>query len=896
MPGRVKAVVLLSLLLFSFSAFADCSQWTARSSNPFRTTAFDVSVDGDFLWVATGYGVQLIENGSIVSSIPLPGSTRVVRAQGSGIAYAGSGTSLYVLRRDGRTITTFATIDVGGTVNDIEIVTSALFVATTIGIAHFDIFNPLTPIRTTIALPTTSANVLSLASAKNQLYAADGDTTVEIYSVTIPTFPQHIGTMETVRFASAVHATSDEFVFVSDRFGQNTDYFSGSTLLAHLQLGANAFAAAGGRTYFVAGPGRTLREIDVTVTDSIAELYAADFAPTDGTDNVIHAMARVDNTLYVAAGDMGLIRLDTTTLARPYPLVGYSVGPMTSVRTSAGKAWFSSLGGKITQQRIDAAGIALITERAWDAEVGSVVRDVRDNGLLTTSGKNATLWSLVSSTPAQAQNVTFAEAVSNAVKSDTHIVALLQNGTVWTVPNGQTTPTKVNVPVMTLMARSGSAIVLAEVQEEEKKTVLHYYATGDLAATPQRFTIDGAAAGSIALDATRIAVFTFNGISIIELGSGNVRVIADSDRVIPRQLAFSGDDLLVMDARRLLVYDDARTLLRDHALPAETLAIDASAPVAVLATTKGNGAIRYLAELPEAIAPYANTFYTKLAAAPGRAYLVDLEGIDVFSTTTPGRLHYLATVPAAGTIDLAANESSLFTLAGNGTVRAVSRAGVPFAETSIREGFDSQPVAIRTAGNAVWASIAVGCTLQGCRERKTVVLDPNTLAVTATLTGSITDVTVVGTRAYALFAFPDEIRVYDVADPLHPAPLVTAVAPAFASSIAYSAGKVYVLAGKVFGYAEATLTQVEERLTAVTPAATQRIRIDGTCALVARDTEAPTLYNLPSWTAATQQFSLPSNLRAFAVHPGMLLFLTDHSLELAYPTPAGDPPRRRAVH
>jgi hypothetical protein len=244
MPGRVKAVVLLSLFVCSFSAFADCSQWTTRSSNPFRTTAFDVSVDGDFLWVATGYGVQLIEDGSIVASIPLPGSTRVVRAQGSGIAYAGSGSNLYVLRRDGRAITIFSTINVGGTVNDIEIVTSGLFVATTIGIAHFDIFNPLTPIRTTIALPTTSANVLSLASAKNKLYAADGDTTVEIYSVTIPTFPQHVGTMETVRLASAVHATSDDFVFVSDRFGQNTDYFSGSTLLAHLQLGANAFAAA----------------------------------------------------------------------------------------------------------------------------------------------------------------------------------------------------------------------------------------------------------------------------------------------------------------------------------------------------------------------------------------------------------------------------------------------------------------------------------------------------------------------------------------------------------------------------------------------------------------------------------------------------------------------------
>jgi hypothetical protein len=895
MPGRVKAVVLPLLFLCSFQAFADCSQWTARSSSPFRTTAFDVSVDGEVLWVATGYGVQLIEGGSVVASIPLPGSTRVVRAQGSGIAYAGSGPNVYVLRREGRTITTVTAIDVGGTVNDLEIVTSALFAATTNGIAHFDIFNPAAPFRTNVFLPTSAPNVLSLASAKNKLYAADGDATVEIYSVTIPTFPQHTGTLETVRLASAVHATSDDSVFVSDRFGQNTDYFSGTTLLAHLPLGTNALATSSGMTHFVAGPDRTIREIDVTTPDRVAELYAANLSPTDGTDNVIHAMARVGNTLYVAAGDIGLLRLDTTAFARPYPLVSYGGGAMTSVRAAAGKAWFSNVAGRITQQRIDEGGIALVQERAWDAEAGSVVRDYRDNGLLTSSGNKATLWSLVSTTPAQVTNVTFAAAVSNAAWTTTHIVALLGNGTVWLAPNGQTTATQANVPAMALMARSGSALLFAEVQESAFKTVLHFYANGDLAATPQRFTIDGAASGSLALDATRIAVFTFKGVNIIDLTTGNIRVIAGSDRIIPRQLAFAGDDLLVMDGHRLLVYDDARTLLRDQELPAEVLAFDASAPVAVLATTKGNGAIRYLVELPRPVAPYANTFYTKLAAASGRAYLFDDEGIDVFSTAIPGTLHYLATIPAAGTIDLIASDTALFTLAGNGNVTAYSRAGAQFAQTSIREGFDSQPIAIRTASDAVWASIATGCTPQGCRERKTIVLDPNTLAVTATLTGNVTDVAVAGTRAYALFAFPDEIRVLNIADPLHPAPIVTAAAPAFASSIAYSAGKVYVLAGKVFGYAEATLTLADEHLTAVTPAASQRIRIDGTCALVARDAEGPVLYNLPSWSVNATQFALPSSLRSFLVQPSMLLFLTDHSLELAYPAATGPKPRRRAT-
>jgi hypothetical protein len=899
MLGRVRVkAVLLSILVLgsSSSAIADCSQWTARTSSQFRTTAYDLSADGNLLWLATGYGVQLLEDGSIVASIGLPGSTRVVRAYTGGIAYVGSGSSIYTLRRDGHEITILNTATVTGTVNDLEIVGSALFAATTTGIAHFDIGLPTAPFRTSIVLPSSAPNVTSLASAKNKLYAADGDATVEIYSVTIPALPQHIGTIESAPRASAVHATSDDTVFVSDRFGQTTDFFAGgTTLLARMPIVTTAFAAFSGQTHFVAGPNRTVRAIDFTSPSRIAEVYAADLSTTDGTVNFIHAMVRVGNTLYVAAGDIGLVELDVSTIARPYPFANYISGATTSVRVSADKAWFSTTAGRIVQQRIDPAGIASIEERAWDAEAGSVVRDFRNNGLLTTSGAKATLWSLVSATPAQATNVTFAEAISNAVISDTHLVALLADGSVWTTPSGQTTPTKINLPAMTLMARAGSAIALAEVRETERTTVIRYYPTGDLTAVPREFTIAGAAAGSIALDATRAAVFTFNGISVIDIATGNVRVIAGSDLIIPRQLTFSGDDLLVMDSLRLLVYDDAQTLLRNHPLPSDAVAFDAAPSFAAIATVDGIAVVRYLAETPLPETPFTSSFYSKLAVASGRAYLFDDDGIDVLSATAPGSPQYIATIPATGTIDLAADDTALFTLSGNGTVTAYSRAGVAFAQTNIREGFNSQLLAIRTAGNSVWVSQAVNCTVQGCGERKTFVLDPTTLNVTATMTGSITDVTVVGTRAYALFSFPDEMRVLNVADPQHPSPIVTAPAVAFASSIAYSAGKVYVLAGKVFGYSESTLTLVEEHLTAVTPNAAHRIRIDGTCALVSRDANAPIGFDLPAWTPSTSTFVLPSNLRSFGVQPGLLIFLTEHSLELAYPTPTGKPPRRRAV-
>lgn len=894
MPGRVKAVFLSILLLLSFHAVADCSQWTATTSSPYRTTALDLSVDGNFLWVATGYGVQLLENGHIVDSIGLPGTTRVVRSSGNGYAYAGSGSSVYVLRRDGRSITRLTSIALANTVNDLEIVSAALFAAMNGGIVHFDLLNPAAPAKTNVALPTSTPFVTSLATAKNKLYAADGDSTVEVFSMAIPLLPQHIGTLTSIPRANSVYATSDDEVFISDRFGQGTDVYSGTTFLGRVMLVTTSFAASAGEIHFIAGPDRTLRAVDFSNLTHVAELYTTQLSTTDGNVNVINAMALVGNTLYVAAGDIGLVTLDTTTIARPYPLVSYNTGATNSVRTSTDKAWFSS-GGRITQLRIDPAAIALVEERGWNAEAGSVVRDYRDNGLLTTSGAKATVWALVSTIPVQATNVTFGAPIDNAVMSGTHLVAMLSDGTIWTAPNGQTTLTKVNVPVMTFLARAGSAIALAEVREDGETTVLHYYPSGDFAATPQRFTLDGTAVGSIALDATRAAIFTFQGISVIDLASGNIRVIPSSTQVIPRQMAFSGDDLLVMDSRRLQVYDDARTLVRDHELPSEALAFDTAFSIATIATVRGTTAIRSLAELPEVSTSASNRFYRQFAAGAGRAYLFDHEHIDVISTVLPQSPQYVNTIPAPGVVDLAASDGGLFTLSANGTVTAYSRAGMSYAQASISEGFDTQPIAIHTAGNAVWVSLAVGCDIQTCRDWKTLVLDPNTLAVTATLTGNVTDVDVSGTRAYAISSFPDQIRVLNIADPLHPAAIITAVGQPFASSIAYSSGKVFVLAGKVFGYAEATLTLTDEHFTGVATAAPQRLRIDGTCALISRDTNPPVLYDLPSWTPSAKQFPLPSPLRSFLVEPSMLLFLTEHSLELAYPAPTGEPPRRRAV-
>ncbi len=171
MRGRVAAVLLL-LSLVSLDSSGQCG-FTARYSGQFRSTIYDVSVDGNYLWTATGYGVQLLEitarGPELLDAVALPGSTRVVATGGSNIAYAGSGARLFVLRRNGNQIEIVRFLDAADVVNDI-VAGSALFVATRNGIAHYHLFDPASPARSTAALITSRPNVLDLEIAGSTLY------------------------------------------------------------------------------------------------------------------------------------------------------------------------------------------------------------------------------------------------------------------------------------------------------------------------------------------------------------------------------------------------------------------------------------------------------------------------------------------------------------------------------------------------------------------------------------------------------------------------------------------------------------------------------------------------------------------------------------------------------
>lgn len=885
MRGRVQVLLLLLLVLFSVPAFPQCS-WTPRASAQFRTTALDVAVQDGFVWLATGYGVTLIDVNTLVvaDSVALPGNTRVVHTDSRGVTYAGSGSRLYVLTRNGNTLNVVRSVDAGGTVNDIAAAGSYLFVATSNGLAHFDALEATNPLRHPVLLPTTSTNVTSVAATSARLYAADGDTSVDIFAISSPSIPQRTGELASLSFATAVHAVGD-MVFVSDVFGQNTDVFIGNSRVARLSLGTNAFAAFANGVHFTAGADRTLRVVDFNSTTAAKEVYEHTLAPIGGTDHVIHEMVRAGNRLYVAAGDIGLAVYDLGTLAAPYPVAAYRTSITSSTVLSGDRAWFADAAGLITETKIVPSGLSMTTERTWTG--GMFVHDVDGTNLLTSNNATATIWSL-SGTPAQTQTSTFRTTVTGARFHGTGMVALLADGSVWT---GGATPQQVNVPKMVFLDRAGSTWTFAENRADDGTTVVHHFPTSDFAATPSKFSIAGAATG-LATSPTRIAVHTFGGLRVLNHdGSTHANL---SLALLPRKFTFSGNDLLVLGDRSLLVYDDAKTLARTHDLPANVVAVDAAPSVATIATTEGMMAVSYLGTPPPPppVVPFASRFYSKVVAAGERAYLFDSLGIDIFSTATGSLPRFMTSVSAAGVLDVAATPGALFTLSANGTVTEYSPHGVLLRSMTINEGPDTQPLAIDTAGGVVWVSISKGCLTGGCQNR-TLVLDPATMTVTATMNGAVADVAVANNRAYALFELPNEVRVINVANPLQPAAIATIAAPNRATSVAAHQNRVLVLGDRLYEYAE-TLVLKGTHLSAISPDRAQQVRVDGNCLIITARGTNPETYNAATLIPAPPQYDVPSPVRSVALLPGRLLLLTTHSLE-AWSSGAAENPKRRAT-
>ncbi|HEX6159069.1 MAG TPA: hypothetical protein VF111_02815 [Thermoanaerobaculia bacterium] len=897
MRGRVAVLSFLLFLSFALPVHPQCS-WAPRTSIAFRATVLDVAVDGNDLWVATSYGVQLLDRSvdppALVASLAIPGTTRVARPH-NGLLYAGSGSKIVIVRKNGRALEMVRSVEAGGNVNDFHFAGSYLFAATSAGLAHFDLIEATHPVRTSVTLPTSNSNVTSLAAAGNTLYAADGDSSVHVFTLVSPALPQHTNTITSLPGASSVNATASR-LYVSD--GLSTELFTGTTRDTIQPYGVSAFGTLAGEIHFVAGRDRTLRAVDFSLGTRPTGLFEDVLPISGGNVNRISAIAMAGSRAYVAAGDMGLASYDLTGFTAPYPLhIQANGGTLSTLIMNRVYGTNAMPAGGITEYELAGDG-SLNPRRSWAAESRHAILD--GNGLLlTANGTSVFLWDVVPSTP---QILTTAELdlpIRAAALMHTALAyVLLEDDTLWRVnlaPGGSSTKSRLTGSAARLV-RNGTALATVSVDPESGNTTFRYYATGDLTAAPTRVAeIPGAANGTLALGASRAAITTFRGINVVDLATGNVSVLKDSLISISPALRIEGSRLLALTNDQLAVWDLASgARLRSFAGAGGT-SLHVAGTTAAIGSPSGITIVAYESRsgLPARVdAANPNRFHTRVVAANGRAYLFDRDGVDFYDTRRGPAPHFITRIRPAGLLDAAATADALFTLASNGVVAKWSRNGAPQGQTTISEGSDAQMLNIVTAGNAVWVAISRGC-LTGACEKKTLVFDPASLAQTSSLSGGVIDAVTSGTKAYALFRLPNEMRVYNIADPLRPSQTVSAASPNNAVSVAYAGGALHVLADKVYTFSETSLTATGQQLTAAVANDAQRIRIDGNCVVVSGRGASPELFALSTWTSAGGS-ETPSTVRSIALDGSNLFVLTDHSLEM-WSELGGTTPKKRGV-
>ena len=860
-------------------------------SYQFRSSILDLAVDGNDLWAATSYGVSLYDRSvdppRLIASTPVPGPTRLIRL-GNGLTYAGSGSTIAVIRKNGRSLQLLRTIDVGVPVNDILFTTLALYVATRNGIAQYTLTDPTNPslLSTFFTTPVTS-----LAMIGSNLYAADGDPSVEVFSIS--PVVQRIGSIANGSNATGVEAQNGK-LYVSSLLQTNVFVGSGAAMsnAGSVPFSTTSIAPIANDALFMSSTDRVVRAIDFTTPGTPIDLFRDEAPISNGTVNRVSAVVTAGSRLYGAAGDAGIVDYDISNFSSPFPMRGY-LFPNTSSVVSVGLNFYVGRANGIAE-----FAQSLVPLRTWDGSRSDVVQDGDGTRsfLLSSSGASMTLWTLSSTIPQPIASATFRAPVANAVLIGTTGYAVLTDRTLWSADYAQAAPVPQQIATAGInpssIARSGTSIALSDIRSDGT-TLIAYYT--DFSAAPKTVTVAGLATSAVALQDATAAVQTFRGISLIDFNSLIVGILPQSNTEVARQLMFSGSTLLELTDSSVRFWNTlTQKVTAELTLPSPPIAmhIAPQSNVADFVTSSDVVTIaldRTLRMPAEIASPNGNAFYKKVVASAGHIYLFDGRNIDIYNDG----LHYIGSVRTAGIVDFSASDTGLSTLTANLTVTSYTPDGIARASATITES-DAQASTISNVNGAVWVSIVRGCTSSAC-EKKTIVFDARSgLNQTVTFAGGVTDVAVSGNRAYAITDLPGEIRVLDVADPFHPATLASRAAEGAPLSIAYSSGTVYVLGNTLTAYNETGLAKITDILGPYTSdgsvtIADQHLRVSGFCGVMTGRTFGPTVLSLMQ--PSTSSLKSPSPARSLAVHNGVYYILTDHSLEILSDS-LPKPPRR----
>jgi hypothetical protein len=889
MRGRVAAFPFLFLFLIAPAAFPQCNLAPVYSGQ-FRSSVLDIAVDNTSvdLWAATSYGVSLydrsIDPPKLVASLPIPGITRVVRIA-NGTVYAGSGSSIVTIRKNGSSLQIVSTRDAGGTVNDLLITPISIFAATSNGLFQIDLLD-----FHTVTLPTSSPNVTSIAASNSTLYATDGDDSVEEFSTS--GIVQPTGTLTSGVKSAQVVRLNNNRVYVSDRIQKTAIFSDSGTLLTTVNSAFTAMAPLAGDAVYISTNDPRVHAVDFTTPGTPVEIFEQSGTPAGGTINRISALQRGVNRLYAAGGDLGLLTWDTTLFAAPFPIHSYNDAPSTSVVAIGNSMFVSRLAGAIYEYKIAING-ALTEGRHWDARVHTL-RDGSTNGLLlSTTGTTAIVWTVTANSPVSIATVDFGVPADAAALIGS-TVYVLSSKSLFSADIADVTPKPVLVPLNGMkpswLARAGNSLALAEETAAAQTSIRLLTGTslGNAA------VVDGVPSAGIAANGNTVALFTFLGITLVDFSSSPATktIIPNSTSAValPQQLSFSGSTLLELTDTSLLAWNTTtRTLSRKFIVPASPTAInggnDPLQQVAAIATSDGVASIVLNSSTPIPAlypAPSGNSYYKKVVLGGKWMLLFDGRDADLFEITTAPR--WIGSIRTGGLVDVTASDDAFYTLNGSGNVRKYSLDGTLLAERTIINITDSVPLRISVIRGVPWVAGSKDCL--HCAEQTTLI-DPQTLVPVGTQTGGVIDVSVDGNTAYAIVSLPNELRSINATDPQHPSVIASQAVDAAAhlTAIAETNGTVYALGDKVYVYTTALTA------TGTFPSgSTTLLRVAGDCALLTGLTSQ--LYKLPAFTAATTP-GVPAPAQSLAVQGGSAFIVTDDSLEIWSATALAAPARRR---
>ncbi|HUF16621.1 MAG TPA: hypothetical protein VMS12_01105 [Thermoanaerobaculia bacterium] len=906
--------ILCFVAAFLLSSFLDAAcDYRSISSAPFRSTAHEVVIDGEQLWVADSYGLVLYDRATepptAVSSVRLPGSTTDLVATG-GFAYAASGSVLHVISSAGRHLVISSSLDLGATIHDVVYLAPRLYAATSSGVTALSLSSSGSPVLET-TLATSSGSALSLAARGNFIYVADGDSTIEVISN--GSLPERVGDFPSLPRSLAVSAAGER-IFVSN--GSQTEVF-GEGSSAPLKVGTIPFGTTSvielsGSAVYTAGADRRVRAIDLSTPDRPVLLFESELPASGGTVNRVEGIAASEGILYAAAGDLGLITFDARRFVEPFPVRHEGIGSFRSATAIGSRLFLAPAAGGLESYNVSENGV-LQGIHEWNAGDVTTLYDAAANParILTSSGAQLTLWDASPAAPIAISTALLGDTIRSAVLSGSIAHAVLSNGSVWRVDLSTNAGTSSNVPVgvsPSLIARGGSAIGLVALGEDGTTTV-QIFSAGDLSATPQVAVFEGLATSGIAISpgGGLVAAVTFRGISIADFNaSPAVSVLAGSARGPARDLAIEGNDLLILYANELDVWDlDTRTLRSRIPLPAFGTTMATSGGFAFITGDHGVTVVNYAgsSRLPQRLASSGtNAFHRKLIVLPERMYLFGGSVVERRPIQWNGLSGNATNISVElSTIDITAMGSTLFTLTVDGKVSARDLSGTEIAGFQMVEGTDAVALSLTEIAGALHLSLSRGC-LSGACEKKTLVLQFNGSSITQSSVygGALVDAELDGERAFVLVEGPDEIRVLDVRDAPRPALLDSRASEGNPVAISYGNSTIYTLGRRLYAYAEAGIAKVGELLddyvaepTGALAYTDQSLGIVGSCSIIAGRTFSPQVFTIRAPAEWDQEESpqMPSAAREVIAVGERVYFLTGHSLEIWTTEPA--PSRRR---